>query len=619
VSLSDQCDRLWPPGCLLPRIDSKYAAALMAWRPDPDDKGAWSAVGIALMTAGTSGAIAWLAITDPASSHEPLWPVFALAALAVIGIYGMLAPLVHLWPWRRDGTGPAPAVATDGSASAVAQHRPERVVPKHAGHRDVFISHASEDKAAIARPLKDELEKRGHTVWFDESELVLGDNLGHQIDQGLAQSAIGVVILSHAFFSKRWPKRELDGLIVRLRSGENNVIVPIWHGLTELDLLRYSPPLADLLAGDSAEGVATLADRIARVLARRATLTHPHRVRRSMVHIGLTGGGLRTFLAHARNATTAARYARGAFRWVRVVGLWPLAAALAVGGVLLVLLHPGVKHDSAAVGPVTVRWTAPVRRTHRALVIPGLRLANAISLQTGRPGTGRMAIVGDIVGPTPGSTDPLNLATSPGAQAGPTRVAKVGTLELLHRALTESRLQLDVYALATSAGWVVFGCSSPSAASTLAADDCAHLLLQTSFVDRSHVEPVAPDRRYARYLEARLTELTSAHRSVGDTTTRQLTTRTKSFAFLAAAYAASARILLALAPPLRAQEGTTGVAHALADLAGAYRQLARAASEHDPRTYAMATIQAGRAESRLHAGIATLRRAGYVIGEANSL
>lgn len=40
--------------------------------------------------------------------------------------------------------------------------------------RDAFISHASEDKASVARPLVELLVKLGHSVWFDEQELVVG-------------------------------------------------------------------------------------------------------------------------------------------------------------------------------------------------------------------------------------------------------------------------------------------------------------------------------------------------------------------------------------------------------------------------------------------------------------
>ncbi len=135
--------------------------------------------------------------------------------------------------------------------------------------RDVFISHASEDEDAIARPLADVLLDRGYTVWFDQYELVLGDSLTERIDEGLAQSKVGVVILSHEFFAKPWPRRELAGLTARLLGGERNVLVPVWHGLTKEDILEYSPPLADLLAGNSTDGVNKLADDVERVLARR--------------------------------------------------------------------------------------------------------------------------------------------------------------------------------------------------------------------------------------------------------------------------------------------------------------------------------------------------------------
>jgi hypothetical protein len=67
--------------------------------------------------------------------------------------------------------------------------------------RDVFISHASEDKDAIARPLAECLQARGCSVWFDEYELVLGDSLRGKIGDGLRHSQVGVVILSRSFFA----------------------------------------------------------------------------------------------------------------------------------------------------------------------------------------------------------------------------------------------------------------------------------------------------------------------------------------------------------------------------------------------------------------------------------
>jgi hypothetical protein len=72
----------------------------------------------------------------------------------------------------------------------------------------------------------------------------LGDSLSRSIDRGLAKSDYGVVILSPAFFAKKWPEYELRGLTAKELSG-SKVILPIWHNVSHDDVLGYSPPLAD--------------------------------------------------------------------------------------------------------------------------------------------------------------------------------------------------------------------------------------------------------------------------------------------------------------------------------------------------------------------------------------
>ena len=67
---------------------------------------------------------------------------------------------------------------------------------------DVFISHASEDKPGFVRLLADKLKERRIEVWYDEFSLQVGDSLRQSIDQGLAKSRYGIVILSHHFFQK---------------------------------------------------------------------------------------------------------------------------------------------------------------------------------------------------------------------------------------------------------------------------------------------------------------------------------------------------------------------------------------------------------------------------------
>jgi hypothetical protein len=114
---------------------------------------------------------------------------------------------------------------------------------------DVFVSHATEDKDTIVRPLAAALRGRGLAVWFDEFELPIGASLRRSIDAGLANSRFGVVVLSEAFFKKGWANYELDGLVTReIAEGGRQMILPLWHRVTKDEVIQYSPSLADKLA-----------------------------------------------------------------------------------------------------------------------------------------------------------------------------------------------------------------------------------------------------------------------------------------------------------------------------------------------------------------------------------
>ena len=126
---------------------------------------------------------------------------------------------------------------------------------------DVFISHASEDKADVARPLQQRLEKLGLRVWIDEVQLNLGDSLREKIDEGLALSKYGVVVLSPAFFAKQWPTRELNGLFAR-EAFDQKAILPVRHGMSVEDVARHSPLLADRIAISTRAGLEEVAQRI---------------------------------------------------------------------------------------------------------------------------------------------------------------------------------------------------------------------------------------------------------------------------------------------------------------------------------------------------------------------
>ena len=137
---------------------------------------------------------------------------------------------------------------------------------------DVFISYAREDRETIARPLANALSRAGLKVWYDESELKLGDSLGHSISRGISQSRYAIVILSPNFFAKMWPQGELDRLTTREPSS-GRAILPIWHDVTLEDIKRFSPILANRLGVSTARGLDTVVGEILRVVRPEMTIT----------------------------------------------------------------------------------------------------------------------------------------------------------------------------------------------------------------------------------------------------------------------------------------------------------------------------------------------------------
>lgn len=126
---------------------------------------------------------------------------------------------------------------------------------------DLFVCHASEDKVEFVSPLAERLKSSGLKVWYDDFALRLGDSLRRSIDEGLAKSRYGIVVLSPSFFKKEWPQKELDGLVARERDGIN-VILPIWHKIKFSDVVKYSPILADRIAAKSSEGIKKVTEKI---------------------------------------------------------------------------------------------------------------------------------------------------------------------------------------------------------------------------------------------------------------------------------------------------------------------------------------------------------------------
>jgi hypothetical protein len=111
----------------------------------------------------------------PRSGH---WHV----AVDMMGLRGNVKSSARLLP------SPLPTIKEAPLSSVPSLVQPESPpdVAEYTREYDVFISHASEDKEGIVRPLANALKNEGLRVWYDEFELKIGDSLRRKIDRGLA-------------------------------------------------------------------------------------------------------------------------------------------------------------------------------------------------------------------------------------------------------------------------------------------------------------------------------------------------------------------------------------------------------------------------------------------------
>lgn len=133
--------------------------------------------------------------------------------------------------------------------------------------RDIFLCHAWDDRKDAARELHDILESKGVSVWFSEKDVLLGSSLLREIDKGLANSRVGIVLVT-PFFLKRIKgegiaDKELSALLAR------DLLIPIVHNTTFDDLREVSPLLG------SRSGLSTIEDTMEVIASKLAELVSP--------------------------------------------------------------------------------------------------------------------------------------------------------------------------------------------------------------------------------------------------------------------------------------------------------------------------------------------------------
>jgi hypothetical protein len=130
--------------------------------------------------------------------------------------------------------------------------------------RDTFLCHAWDDRKGAAKELHDQLESLGVTVWFSEKDVVLGSSLLREIDKGLANSRVGIVLVTPAFLRRVQAEgiadKELSALLAR------DLLVPIVHDTTYEALREVSPLLG------SRSGLSTAEDSMENIAAKLGEL-----------------------------------------------------------------------------------------------------------------------------------------------------------------------------------------------------------------------------------------------------------------------------------------------------------------------------------------------------------
>ncbi|MCB0900225.1 MAG: toll/interleukin-1 receptor domain-containing protein [Actinobacteria bacterium] len=137
---------------------------------------------------------------------------------------------------------------------------------QHPDRRDLFLCHAWEDRDGAAAEMYELLQSNRATVWFSEKDVSLGKPLIREIDRGLANSRVGIVLVTPALLkslkSEGIADKELSALLATDR------VIPVAHGTTFEALRDVSPLLASrsgLSTGESS--MAQVATKVAAAAA----------------------------------------------------------------------------------------------------------------------------------------------------------------------------------------------------------------------------------------------------------------------------------------------------------------------------------------------------------------
>lgn len=132
--------------------------------------------------------------------------------------------------------------------------------------KDIFLCHAWEDRKTTAKNLTDLLVGNGTSVWFSENEVLLGSNLLREIDKGLANSRVGIVLVTSSFLKRIQGNGIADKELSALLSRDQ--LIPVLDGVTFEELFSVSPLLASRSGlNTSEETMEDIANKLSEVVS----------------------------------------------------------------------------------------------------------------------------------------------------------------------------------------------------------------------------------------------------------------------------------------------------------------------------------------------------------------
>ncbi|MCD1584726.1 TIR domain-containing protein [Halomonas sp. IOP_14] len=134
---------------------------------------------------------------------------------------------------------------------------------------DVFLCHASEDKADIVEPLYQELSKIGVHAFYDKKEIGWGDSLVGTINKALLKSKYVIAVMTDNSVGKSWPQQEINSVLNGDISGGTKRLLPLIFGDKE-KILNNNFLMNDKLYVEWKDNPTEIAQKVQELLAQKS-------------------------------------------------------------------------------------------------------------------------------------------------------------------------------------------------------------------------------------------------------------------------------------------------------------------------------------------------------------